>query len=144
MLSYLALPRMGHLKEVFHIFAHLKKHNNTEMVFNPTPVDFDRNPFEKKDWSFSPYGNEVLTEGLPGGMPLPLGPLMTMRVYVDSNHAGDVLTQQSRTGLVVFLNNAPIYWSPKKQTLCETSTFGSKFVAMKQATEYVWGLCFKL
>jgi hypothetical protein len=47
-------------------------------------------------------------------------------------------------GFIVFLNNAPIYWSSKKQGSCEISTFGSKFVAMKQATEYVRGLCFKL
>ena len=37
----------------------------------------------------------------------------------------------------MFLNNAPIYWSSKKQTSCE-------FVAMKQATEYVRGLRYKL
>jgi hypothetical protein len=37
----------------------------------------------------------------------------------------------------VFLNGAPIYWSYKKQSSCETSTFGSEFVAIKQATEYV-------
>jgi hypothetical protein len=45
---------------------------------------------------------------------------------------------------IVFLNNAPIYWSSKKQGSCETSIFGSEFVAMKQAMEYVCGLCFKL
>jgi hypothetical protein len=42
------------------------------------------------------------------------------------------------------LNNATIYWSSKKQNLCETSTFGSEFVAMKQATEYICGLRYKL
>ncbi len=44
----------------------------------------------------------------------------------------------------MFLNGAPIYWSSKKQTSCKTSTFGSEFVAMKQATEYVRGLRYKL
>ena len=39
---------------------------------------------------------------------------------------------------------APIYWSSKKQTSCETSTFGSEFVAVKQATEYKRGLRYKL
>jgi len=77
-------------------------------------------------------------------MPTPHGPNMTMRVYVDSDHAGDLVTRRSRTGFIVFLNNAPIYWSSKKQGSCETSTFGSEFVAMKQATEYVRGLRFKL
>jgi hypothetical protein len=59
-------------------------------------------------------------------MPLSLGPSMTMRVFVDSDHAGDLVTRHSRTGFIVFLNGAPIYWSSKKQTSCETSTFGSE------------------
>jgi hypothetical protein len=65
-------------------------------------------------------------------------------VYIDSDHAGDLVTRRSRTGFIVFLNNAPIYWSSKKQGSCKTSTFGSEFVAMKQATEYVRGLRFIL
>jgi hypothetical protein len=69
---------------------------------------------------------------------------MTLRVYVDSDHAGDLVTRRSRTGFVVFLNGAPIYWSSKKQTSCETSTFGSEFVVMKQATEYIRGSSYKL
>ena len=144
MSSHLALPRAGHLKEVLHIFAYLKKHHNSEMVFDPTPVEFDRSLFERQDWSFSQYGCEEMVEELPDGMPVPLGQSMTMRVYVDSDHAGDMLTRRSRTGYVVLLNGAPIYWNSKKQTSCETSTFGSEFVAMKQATEYVRGLRFKL
>ena len=132
MSSHLALPRVGHLKEVFHMFAYLKAHSNTELVFDPTPVDFDHNLFERQDWSYSPYGYEGLTEILPEGMPTPHGPSMTIRVYVDSDHAGDLITRHSRTGFIVFLNNSPISWSSKKQGSCETSTFGSEFVAMKQ------------
>jgi hypothetical protein len=74
------------------------------------------------------------------GIPTPHGPTMTMRVYVESDHAGDFDTCCYWMGFIVFLNNAPIYWSSKKQGSCETSTFRSKFVAMKQATEYVCGL----
>jgi hypothetical protein len=144
MSSHLALPRVGHLKEIYHIFAYLKAHSNTEMVFDPTPVVLDMNLFERQDWSYSPYGCEGLAEELPNNMPKPCGPSMTMRVFVDADHAGDLLTRRSRTGFIVFLNGAPIYWSSKKQTSCETSTFGSEFVAMKQATEYIRGLRYKL
>ena len=77
-------------------------------------------------------------------MPAPLGPSMTMRVFVDADHAGEVVTRRSRTGFIVFLNNAPIYWSSKKQNSVEMGTFGSEFVAMKQATEFVRGLRYKL
>ena len=56
-----------------------------------------------------------------------------MRVYVDIDHAGDSVTQRLRTGLVVFLNEAPIYWIYNKKNARETSTFGSEFLAMKQS-----------
>ena len=63
---------------------------------------------------------------------------------VDSDHAGDYVTRWSRTGFIIFLNNSPIYWFTKKQGGCETSSFGSEFIAMKQCCEYVRGLRFKL
>ena len=114
------------------------------MVFDPTVPIMDYSLFEKQDWSYSPYGCEDLVEELPDGLPTPLCQSMVMRVYVDSDHAGDMLTCHSRTGFVVLLKNAPIYWNSKKQTSCQTSTFGSEFVAMKQAMEYICGLRYKL
>jgi hypothetical protein len=41
MSSHLALPCVGHLKEIYHIFAYLSAHSNTEMVFDPTPPIID-------------------------------------------------------------------------------------------------------
>ena len=67
-----------------------------------------------------------------------------MRAYVDADHAGDKLTQRSRTGYIVFLNIAPIYWLSKKQASIQTSSFGSEFIAMKQCCEFVCGLRYKL
>mmetsp|Transcript_24915 Transcript_24915/g.59157 ORF Transcript_24915/g.59157 Transcript_24915/m.59157 type:complete len:877 (+) Transcript_24915:2272-4902(+) len=142
--SHLALPREGHLEQVLHIFAYLGKHHNAALVFDPTewtPPDGD---FPKQDWNFSIYGCEGLEEVLPDDMPKPLGKNMRLRVFVDSDHAGDEVTRRSRTGFIIFLNNAPIYWFSKKQTSCETSTYGSEFIAMKQACEYVRGLRYKL
>ena len=60
-----------------------------------------------------------------------------MTLFVDSDHAGDKVTRRSRTGYVVFLQNSPITWFSKKQSSVETSTFGSEFMAMKTATEYI-------
>ena len=44
----------------------------------------------------------------------------------------------------MYLNMAPVYWMSKKQTRVETSSFRSEFIAMKQCTEYVRGLRYKL
>jgi hypothetical protein len=144
MSSHLALPWVGHLKELYHIFTYLKAHSNTEMVFNPVPVALDMNLFEQQDWLHLPYGCEGLTKELPDNMPKPCGPSMTMQVFVDADHAGDLLTWRSWTGFIIFLNEASIYWSSKKQTSCKTSSFGSELVAMKQATNHIRGLRYKL
>ena len=63
--SHLALPRIGHIDAVFHIFAYLKKKHNSDMVYDPTEVDFDRYAFPKEDWSYLIYGDKDLKEVLP-------------------------------------------------------------------------------
>jgi hypothetical protein len=69
----------------------------------------------------------------------PRGLGFIMRVKVDADHAADSVTRRSRTGFLVYLNCAPIYWSSKKQhQSVESSSFGSEFVAtMKQCCEYL-------
>ena len=67
-----------------------------------------------------------------------------MRAKVDADHASDTMTRCSRTGFLVYLNCAPIYWWSKKQNSVESSSFGSEFIAMKQCCEYVCGLRYKL
>ena len=88
------------------------------------------------------YANErgELKENVPTNIPTPLGKGFKMRVFVDSDHAGDQVIRRSRTWFLVYLNNLLIYWSSKKKTAVETSSFGSEFMAMKHATEYVKGL----
>ena len=44
----------------------------------------------------------------------------------------------------MYLQNAPIHWTSKKQAGVEPGTFGSEFTAMKQCTEYIRGLRYKL
>ena len=67
-----------------------------------------------------------------------------MCAKVDADHASDMITRRSRTGFLVYLTCAPIYWWSKKQNSVELSSFGSKFIAMKQCCEYVRGLRYKL
>ena len=71
-------------------------------------------------------------------------PSGTLRAKVDADHAGDTVTRRSQTSFLVYLNCSPIYWSSKKQTSVESSSFGSEFIAMKQCCEYVRGLRYRL
>ena len=142
MASMMALPRQGHLHQLYHMFSFLKMKHNGVMVFDPTIPDINDSSFPKEDWTAASYGE--CTEEIPTNAPKPRGLGMLMRSFVDSDHAGDVTTRRSRTGFLVFLNSAPIYWFSKKQTSVETSSFGSEFCAMKQCCEYVRGLRYKL
>ena len=142
MSSFVAMPREGHLQQLYHMFAYLKSHHNARLVFDPSYPEVNDEDFPKKNWSMI-YG-ESLKEDIPPNAPEPLGMEFVIRAYVDADHAGDKITRRSRTGLVVFLNSSPIYWLSKKQASVETSSFGSEFVAMKNSCEYLRGLRYKL
>ena len=77
-------------------------------------------------------------------MPESRGLGFVMHAKVDADHASDTITRRSRTGFLVYLNCAPIYWWSKKQNSVESSSFRSEFIAMKQCCEYVRGLRYKL
>jgi hypothetical protein len=142
--SHLALPREGHLYQLFQVFGHLKKYHNTEMVYDPSDPVIDESAFEEKDWTSSEFGHLQGKEELPPNMPEPRGQGFVINAKVDADHASDTVTRRSRTGFFVYLNCAPVYWLSKKQTSCESSSFGSEFVAMKQCCEYLRGLRYKL
>jgi hypothetical protein len=81
---------------------------------------------------------------LPPYMPASRGRGFVIRVFVDADHAGDEITRRSRTGFIVYINNAPVYWYSKRQGSVESSTYQAEFTAMKEAAEYVRALRYKL
>ena len=144
MSSCLALPREGHLEQVLHIFAHLRKYHNAEIVYDPSDPVIDEAMFEAKDWTSSEFGHLQGKEVLPPKIPEPRGFGFIVKAKVDADHASDTVTRRSRTGFLVWVNSSLIHWFSKKQTSVETSSFGSEFIAMKQCCEYLRGLRYKL
>jgi hypothetical protein len=142
--SHLALPREGHLAQTFHVFAYLRKYHNTEMVFDPSDPVVNEAAFDRQDWTSSEFGHLTEEEEKPANMPQPRGLGFVLQAKVDADHAADTVTRRSRTGFLVFLNSAPIYWLSKKQASVESSSFGSEFCAMKHCCEYIRGLRYKL
>ena len=140
--SCMAMPRQGHLNQLYHIFAFVKSHHNSEMVLDPSEPTMNIEEFNNEDWDHTVYGNTK--EDIPSNAPKPRGFGFTMRAFVDSDHAGKSVTRRSRTGFIIFLNCAPIYWTSKKQGSVETSSFASEFIALKTCCEYIRGLRYKL
>ena len=85
MSSHLAVHREGHLSQVFHIFAYLKKHHNYDLVFDPLYPNVNIDTFPKHDWKKF-YGD--VKKSMPPDMPQPLGKEVVMRCFVDADHDG--------------------------------------------------------
>ena len=141
LLSHLSMPREGHLSTVFHIFGYLEGKHNTTLVFDPTYPTINQEQFNTVDWGNFYSGSK---EAIPLDIPDPKSKQIDLRLYVDSDFAGDKVTYRSRTDFIVYMNMAPITWSSKKKTTVETSVFGYELFAMKHVMEHIRGLRYKL
>jgi len=139
--QYLVNPRQGHLQAVYHIYAFLKRHKRGTMVFDDNVFQFSSADFPEFDW-FEFYGD--VQEAIPPNAPEPRGNSVQMNVFVDANHAGNLVTRRLHTGILIYCNEAQIVWYYKAQKTVETSTFGSEIVALRIAVELVEALRYKL
>ena len=140
-MTYMALPRKGHLEQVYHVFGYLKTHSKRHLFFDPQHPDIDEHAFSSYKW-YDFYCDAK--EQLPIDMPLPHGRAVSSHCFVDADHESNTVTQRSQTRILIFLNRAPIVWYSKWQNTVETSTFGSEFIAMRTAVEHIEALCYKL
>jgi hypothetical protein len=82
------LPREGHLEALLHLFAYVNKNHNARIIFDPSYPTIDMTVFKECDWKHF-YGN--VHEAIPPSTPLPRGKDIDLRMFVDSDHAGDHL-----------------------------------------------------
>ncbi len=141
MASQMASTREGHLDALLHMFGFLRICHNSWMVYDPSYPTIDMDVFKPNDWK-SFYGN--VEESIPSNAPESRGKDVDLRLYVDSDHAGEKCTRRSRTGFFVFMNTALVQGFSKQQATIKTSVFGAEFVAMKIGMESLRGLRYKL
>ena len=146
--QYLVNSRTGHLNQALHIFKYLDIHKENFLCFDPTYVELDT-PTNELD---SPETKARIMkefypdaqEKIPPNAPEPRGKPLQINCFVDADHAGNVVTRRSHTGILIFLNMAPVYWFSKRQNTVESSTFSSEFIALKTAVEKIMDLRYKL
>jgi hypothetical protein len=141
MSRFLVLPRKGQLQQLFHIFAYLKAHKRSVLVFDNSVPTFDAEWFVQKDWSeFYPGA----AEPIPPNVPEQRGRSVSMTCFVDADHARCRLTCRSHTGVLIYVNRAPILWYSKRQNTVESATYSAEFCAMRTAIDMIEGLRYKL
>ena len=139
--SHLALPRVGHLNQVYRIFGYLKQYPKRKLAFDAQHPRISEKMFRKYEWCDFYRDAE---EAIPEDMPKPRGNSMSTHCFVDASHGSDRATRRSQTGILIFCNRAPVMWHSKRQNTVEASTFGSEFQAMKNAVELIESLRYKL
>ena len=112
------------------------------IAFDPQHPDIDKSRFVKCDWHDFSRGAK---EPIPGDAPEPRGSIVSSdSLLCRCGHAGNRMTRRSQSGILLFVNRAPVVWYSKRQNTVETSTFGSEFVAIRIAVELVESLQYKL
>jgi hypothetical protein len=142
MARFSASPRQGHLYTVLQVFAYCKKHLCSKVVFDSMKRDFSSVSWVSHDWrQFYP---DIVGEVFPLGQPKGRGKSVQINLFCDAAHATCHMTRRSTTGIIFFINGAPMCWYSKRQNTIESSTFGSEFVALKIAVEMNEALRYKL
>jgi hypothetical protein len=141
LLQYLAAPCKGLLEQAFHIFSYLDAHGRSKLVFDGRDFDINDTRFKVPNWTqFYPDA----AKAIPPNAPTPLGKSVKMTCYCDADHAGCRVTQRSLSGILIYVQNAPVLWYLKRQNTVESSTLGSEFIAMKTAVDQIEALRYKL
>jgi hypothetical protein len=129
------IPREGHLKAVKRILSYLKTSPKGRVIIDTSYPDHYMYPVEDNSYWMEFYPDAG--EEIPKDLPPEKGPRVRMTVYLDADHAHDLVTRRSITGILVMLNNTPIRWISKCQKTMEKSTYGSELVASRIAVEII-------
>jgi hypothetical protein len=108
--QHLVHPRQGHIDAVYHIYSYLKRHKHCGMIFDEAKVNYSNADFPTFDWTNFYGGN---SEAIPLNARKPRGNPVQMTAFADANHAGNQVTRHSHTGILIYLNQAPIIWHSK-------------------------------
>jgi len=141
MSRYSHAPRQGHLEAMIRLYNYVKLHLNSHLLFDTEKRDYSNlQPVEHEWGEYYPDAEEEL----PPNMPEALGESVQITFFVDADHASDLVTWRSTTGIIIFINVTPVKWYSKWQNTIKSSTYGSEFVALKIATEMVSAMRYKL
>ncbi len=81
------------------------------MVFDDTCPKIKHGQ-DEYDWT--PFYGDV-KEAIPLNAPTARGNSVSMTCFVDADHAGNRVTRRSHTGILLYVNRAPISWYSKQQ-----------------------------
>ena len=130
------------------MFKYLDIHKDNFISFDPAYINLDQpindlnspEPRSKIMKEFYPDTEEKI----PPNAPEPRGTSVQINCFFDADHAENLKTRRSHTGVLIFLNLAPVHWYSCRRNCVESSIFSSECIALKTAMETIMGLRYKL
>ena len=107
---HLSLPISSHLNKVYHLFGYLKCSSRRRLFFDPDPPSISKDRFQKFDW-LDFY--KAVKVDIPIDMSEPRGNAVETHCFVDVSHASEKLQRRCHTGILIFINKAPIIFTRK-------------------------------
>ena len=135
MSRFRAAPRRGHLDRVCRIIGYLSKMRHGVIRIRTSEPDYSSLPDKMCDWDYTCYHGSK--EEIPKDIPSPRGKRVITTTFVDANLLHDLISGKAVTGILHMANKTPIDWFAKLQATVETATFGSEYVAARNATEQI-------
>ena len=113
MSRYLASPRVGHLTQMLHMFQYLHCNQGLDLVYDSTKINLREStilPQQRADHKAKElralYPDAV--DYIPPNMLEALGTSVQINAFVDADLAGETTTRCSQTGILIYVNMAPI------------------------------------
>ena len=138
-------PREYHLELIVRAFGYVKTVQHKQIAIDSRPMVSDRSTpkFEKLIPDFlNDYPDA--SEEMDPSFPEIFGPILQTTILVDSDHAHDLKTRRSLTGLLAFVGSTPVMWLSKRQGSIASSTYAAEFSALRTATEEALSLRYML
>ena len=131
-------PRRGHLDRLKRVCGYIRQFPHCSIRFHthipPHEAHYTSQP-TYHEWMDTVYG--PVSEELPANMPSPRGRLVRTTTFFDANLMHDVVTGRCCTGVLHLLNQTPSSWFSSRQGQVETATYGSEFIAGRQAVKQI-------
>ena len=100
--SFQASPREGHLEQVLHIFAYLKKKPKLTLYFDPSEPKLEPSMFTGEEPKNFLEQIRDAEDELPPRMPISRGRKLMNTAFIDASHAANKVTRRPNTGFIYF------------------------------------------
>jgi hypothetical protein len=96
----------GHMWIVLRVFTYEKNHNELKVVFDTLKRNFDKMDWTSHNWE--QFYLDVKGEVMSYDQPLAHGNSVQINLFCYTAHASCHMTRRSATGIILFINGAPI------------------------------------